>query len=202
VGLVLACSPNGGIARSTDNAATWTLSNTGLQTTACRKSVFDSASGIIAATPTGICKSSDGGASWTLKKAASDQFGFFTAAADPTNSQIILAADANFYLKSTDGGATWATLNPGFIATASPAISIDPLAHNTVDVSSFASNAAVSTDGGLTWAPVLNGLGFAQIQDLLIFPATGKLFAATFNNGVLGLQMRGCHAKEELIRIF
>jgi photosystem II stability/assembly factor-like uncharacterized protein len=184
-GLVLACSPNGGIARSTDNGNTWSASNTGLQTTACRKITFDSASGIIAATPSGVYKSSDGGSTWTLKKTASDTFGFFTAAVDPTNPLVIFAAGANFYIKSSDGGNTWSTLTPGFIASASPAIAIDRLAHNTVYVSSFAGNAAVSTDGGLTWAPVTNGLGFAQVQDLLVIPGTSKLFAATFNNGLL-----------------
>lgn len=186
--LVLACSPNGGIARSTDNGATWTVSNTGLQTTACRKLAFDAATGIIAATPTGVYKSSDEGITWTLKKAASDASGFFTAVVDPTNSLIIFAADANSYIKSTDGGNTWTTLNPGFLGTSTPAIAIDPLAHDTVYVSSFASNVAVSTDGGLTWAAVPNGLGFAQVQNLLVIPGTSKLFAATFNNGVLAFR--------------
>lgn len=186
-GLVLACSPNGGIARSTDNAVTWTVSNSGLQTTACRKIAFDSAGNIVAATPSGIYRSANAGSTWTLKKAATDQFGFFTTAIDPTNPQIIFAADDNFYLKSTDGGTTWTTLAPGFIATADPAIAIDPFSHTTVYVSSFGSNVAVSTDSGLTWAPVSNGLGFAQVQDLLAMPGS-KLFAATFNNGILAFQ--------------
>jgi len=187
-GLVLACSPNGGIVRSTDNGSTWSASNTGLQTTACRKIAFDSASGIIAATPTGIYKSSDGGITWTLKKVASDAFGFFTATVDPTNSLVIFAAGANVYIKSSDGGNTWNTLNPGFIPTASPAIAIDRLVHNTIYVSSFAGNAAVSTDGGVTWATVSSGLGFAQVQDLLVIPGTSRLFAPTFNNGLIAFR--------------
>jgi hypothetical protein len=87
-----------------------------------------------------------------------------------------------------DAGNTWSTLNPGFLGTSTPAITIDPLAHNTIYVSSFASNVAVSIDGGLTWAPVSSGLGFAQVQDLLVLLGASKLFAATFNNGVLVFQ--------------
>lgn len=187
-GLVLACSPNGGIARSTDNGSTWTISNSGLQTTACRKIAFAGSGVILAATPSGLYTSSDGGMSWTLKKAPSDAFGFLTAVVDPTNPLVMFAADGNFYMKSTDGGNTWSTLNPGFIGTSTPAIAIDPLAHNTIYISSFASNVAVSTDGGLTWAAVSNGLGFARVQNLIIIPGTTKLFAATFNNGVLVFQ--------------
>jgi photosystem II stability/assembly factor-like uncharacterized protein len=188
IGLVLACSPNGGIARSTDNGSTWSASNTGLQTTACRKIAFDSASGVVAATPSGVYKSTDGGINWILKKTASDTFGFFTAAVDPSNPLILFAADANSYFKSSDGGNTWSTLNPGFIPTASPAIAIDRLSHNAVYLSSFAGNAAVSTDGGVTWATVSNGIAFAQIQDLLVIPGTGKLFAPTFNNGLMAFR--------------
>ena len=122
------------------------------------------------------------------QESAFGSFGFFTVEVDPTNPLIIFAADANSYIKSADGGNTWAALNPGFLGTSAPAITIDSLAHNTIYVSSFANNVAVSTDGGLTWAPVSNGLGFAQIQDLLVIPGTSKLFAATFNNGVLVFQ--------------
>ena len=191
-GTVLACSPNGGIARSIDDGTTWNLANTGLQTTACRSIGFDSADpGVVfAAAPSGVYKSSDAGATWTNIKAVADvqKTGYFRVLVDPVTPALVYTVDPDTYYKSTDGGSTWAALNSGINPGTQPALALDPLAHNTLYVGSFGSSVAVSSDAGQTWATMNSGLGFAQVQDLLVIPGTSHVFAATFNNGLLSFQ--------------
>jgi photosystem II stability/assembly factor-like uncharacterized protein len=191
-GIVLACSPNGGIARSSDSGTTWKLANTGLQTTACRKIGFDpvTPSTVFAATPSGVYKSNDAGATWTNTKAVADvqKTGYFRVLVDPVTPTVVYTVDPDTYYKSTDGGSTWAVLNSGISPDTQSALAIDPLAHNTLYVSSFGSSVAVSSDAGQTWATMNSGLGFAQVQDLLVIPGTSHIFAATFNNGLLAFR--------------
>lgn len=152
--------PGGGVLRSTDGGASWTLFNDGGQ--------FDNGAsmGSIAVSPTdantlyvcvwnsaiagGVYKSSDGGQSWTNTTAGIA--GVRTAtdvAIDPTNPSVIYAgmvggastSSARGVYRSTNGGQTWTPLTTGVLSGANVGsairLAIAPSDHQTVYASIF-----------------------------------------------------------------
>jgi hypothetical protein len=122
----------GGIFKSTDGAATWQASSTGLPQGANAQPTLSSSfeaivvaltnpsllyTSDIAYNEAGIFQSSDGGATWqavmnsTLKANAPTAFvsgpGFTVLAMDPSNPQSVYAAGSEYALASHDRGATW-----------------------------------------------------------------------------------------------
>jgi photosystem II stability/assembly factor-like uncharacterized protein len=109
-----------GVFKSTDNAATWTPSSTGLTALSVRAlAVARSAlATLYAGTTGGVFRSIDGGAHWTAASTGLTGLVVGTIAVDPTAPMIVYAGTDAGLFKSTDGGAGWTAADAGIAGAA------------------------------------------------------------------------------------
>src|SRR4051794_12215756 len=119
-GALFAAVSNGGIWKSTDNAATWTSIADNLPTQVVSSIVWspraggtllvltgDNAYGGDTYAGLGVYRSTDGGATWQHSSGVSDGLLGFKLAVDPNDPDIVYAATGGGLFRSTDGGASF-----------------------------------------------------------------------------------------------
>ncbi len=176
-----------GVFRSTDAAASWSFSSSGLSAWQGQAIAFDPQQPTVVylAASQAVFKSTDSGATWTEIQAKSSR----AIAVDPFQSSHLLAELSNQGLfESHDGGTTWSavtTLPPvpnGGIATIT-GITFHPQVQGTIFLSIQGSgNVGVvrSTDGGATYVITNNGLTSTQATEIAPNPQTpSMLFVGT-----------------------
>ncbi|MCA1617857.1 MAG: DUF11 domain-containing protein [Acidobacteria bacterium] len=180
--------------KSTDGAASWSTSNTGLTANSVNDFAVRPAEPnlVYAATNLAVFRSTDGGANWQRAGLNSSTSPNSTRAVvvDPTNSAVLYAGtNSGFGLyKSTDGGLTFAVKNNGLIVNAVSSLAIHPTNPSTL----FAGTVFGiyrTTDGGESWVEVRGGLPSGvtpNVSKVAIDPLNPQnVYAGTTNRGLL-----------------
>jgi photosystem II stability/assembly factor-like uncharacterized protein len=138
---------SGGIYKSTDAGASWTVSRSGGEVAPL---VVDSAATVYAAERSvGLLKSTDGGASWV-----SAQPGLpaapYALAIDPTTPSTLYAGASDGVFKSVDGGAHWSAAKTGLANIALYSLAVDPVTPTTIYAGTLGSSVFKSTNGAVS----------------------------------------------------
>jgi len=190
----------GSVYKTTNGGESWYLINYGLnQNTLYRQLVVDplhSSTLYICSmhsTNGGIYKSNDGGEHWFSIKDGLPQWGVFTIAIDPVNTNnvyIVLNLFFSGIYKSTEGGKSWTQYTNGLENAVIEQLVIDPLNPNNlyaVDGGYGGNLFYRSGSGGQNWTAMTAGItgwhdyGTCIVIDPLSGPA---IYAGTWNNGV------------------
>jgi len=155
-------TPAGGIWKTTDNGASWTLLNEGMPTLGVSSILVNPNNGseILIGTGDrdasdsygfGVYKSTDGGLTWNASNSGMGNQTVGMMIRDPANANIILAATKNGIYKSTDGGANWGIKYGG--GSNFMDIKFKPGDFNIVYATAYGSFYR-SVDAGENWSPV------------------------------------------------
>ena len=164
-----------GMFRSTDDGASWTTIENGMQGgEASVTGLAVDSMGLYASTFQGVMFSSDEGNNWSYLVGTGDA-NQFTNCVGVYDSTILVGSPTGM-LRSTDDGYTWTR----------PDVPSGIVLSVAMDSSYFyaggVSGVSLSTDRGATWADISNGLPGSQVLSIAVKHL--NLFAATFNNGV------------------
>ncbi|MBD1209841.1 MAG: hypothetical protein H9535_15515 [Ignavibacteria bacterium] len=129
VRLLAGLSSDPGIMGSTDNAQSWSLSNSGLTASTLQKLTAIGTS-LFASNGNNILRSVDNGSTWTNLFADGASVG---ANAMVNQGTALFLSTSSGISRSTDNGATWTTLNSGLI-NGGRIISITALASSSNDI--------------------------------------------------------------------
>jgi hypothetical protein len=179
-----------GIFKTTDDAATWSLSNAGLGTGLRR--VFLPSSNpplLVALTFAGPYVSSDGAATWTSIKNDPAAFGYTGEVLDvlvePGDSNRMLALTASATFVTTDGGASWTpVLAQGLSGRLQRIVRASTAMFVTSD-----QGVLRSMDNGLTWAAWNEGLQNVDIRGIVVDGS--RILVATQGGGVFARDTSG-----------
>ena len=184
----------GGVSKSTNGGASWTLANTGLGSQPISTLVVDpKVSGTLyagsnqtnaAGTIGGVYKSTDGGGSWVRVNTGLTTVSVSSLAINPaTTTTIYAGTNGGGVFQSIDGGANWTARNSGLSFLQISALAVDPKTPATIYAGSgnlLSNPIAKSTDGGTTWVNSSSGLSFSTVHAIVIDPVnTNNLYAAT-----------------------
>ena len=186
---------NRGIYKTTDSAANWNASNTGLNSSSIGSIAFAPSDPAIVYAG-GSFKSTDGGNTWsTPTNMGLPSTNYQALAVDPTSAATVYVG-ARFpsgsnsgVFKTTDGGLTWSAASTGLpaspqitrlaIVTSSPATLYAALASGGV---------YKSTNGGGNWSAANTGLPNASLDALVIDQNNPSiLYVGGGNNGATGV---------------
>jgi hypothetical protein len=126
---------NNGVFKSTDEAASWTLANTGVGPDVFTLAIDPSKPATLYAGTLGsrVFKSTDGGQNWFSASSGLDDTIILSHAIDPASPQTIYCGTATsaFFpgsgvFKSTDGAQSWTVSNAGLPAAIIDVLGIDP----------------------------------------------------------------------------
>jgi len=181
---------SGGISRSTDGGAHWTVSFKGFGIEQVLVDPFGS--GTVYAIGQVARRSQNGGATWTSIALPSDTI--FRIALDPVVPDVVYASTYYGFWRSDDRGSTWQQLSgwPYFPAWT---IAVNPAQRQTIVIGGGSSSGVRrSTDGGKTWQPLNDGLLGAPLAPLqlawikVFFAPNGQLYGAADLFGAMTLQ--------------
>ncbi|HKD18838.1 MAG TPA: sialidase family protein [Thermoanaerobaculia bacterium] len=202
--VMLAGLANGGLYRSTDAGASWTivLYGSGFLSLARASSSPSTVYATIqqpSLTQATTYRTTDSGATWTPIS------GFGTApvyamAVDTASADVLYASvgpssggpPAGLSL-SRDGGGTWQKLSTGLPDDTFIAVAADPVTSGIVYAGANSSGVFRSSDGGTTWAAVNSGLGDLRVRELAIDPQTPSVVYAGTTRGVYRSDDSGGH---------
>jgi len=196
----------GGIWKTVDGGATWTVVNDKLSSLAVSCLTFDPNNydtiyagtgegfyNIDAVGGAGIYRSKDGGATWSQMAATKSWRYTNRVVVSPANSNLILAANRSGGIsRSTDGGANFTTVlaaQAGMQVTFSPSDSnrvIATVLDYDFGAGSWFSKAFYSTDAGATWtaATGIGMSGFNSRIEVAFAPSDStRVYAMQPNNG-------------------
>jgi hypothetical protein len=174
-----------GVFKSTDNAATWSRSDFGIQGEADIVAADPNDASVVYTTASFgdgsfgngnyfVAKTANGGAGWAHVGAGSGQVG--ALAIDPKNSAIVYAGNFLGVWRSTTGGATWTQTPFGFRCYG---LAVDPVITTTVYALATSDMGAYlgvykSLDSGSNWNPVNANLPATTLS--LLATAPGAVF--------------------------
>jgi photosystem II stability/assembly factor-like uncharacterized protein len=184
----------GGVFRSTDGGATWSLTFRTLDPV--ESLAIDPArpSTLYAGTWHGVFKTTDSGANWL------PVLGGVTISVvrvDPRNSSVIYAGSGDWtsssgqgVFKSTDGGATWNPVNNGLTSLVVLDLLISPGDSAVIYAATFIGGVFKSRDAGISWQPMNDGLVFPMPTSLALDPTGVFLYAGSANLGAYVYQIQ------------
>ena len=184
---------SGGVYRSVDAGADWTLSSTGMVTSGYPLYVSSLAvdpitpATLYAGTSAGVFSSTNAAANWF---AANYGMGGLTAlalAVDPQSPTNVYAA-TNFggVYRSSNRGGLWTAMNNGLSDLDCLAIALDPQAPATLYVGTT-TGLFKTTDGGTNWSPLTLGAAFTNglsVSALALDPSAPATVYAGTSEGV------------------
>ncbi|MBX7051789.1 MAG: T9SS type A sorting domain-containing protein [Flavobacteriales bacterium] len=197
-----ACSPGGGLWKSTDSGSSWSMLGTdflasiGVSDVAIdptNTNIMYLATGDCDAGDTyalGVLKSTDGGNTWNttgLNWTVTQSRSTARILIDPNNTQIVLCVTSNGIYRTTDGGTNWAQVQSGSFKD----LRMKPGDSNTWYASS--DQFYKSTNGGVTWTLITAGLpAVADAQRMSIAvsaadPTVVYALASGNDSGLLGV---------------
>jgi photosystem II stability/assembly factor-like uncharacterized protein len=155
-----AASNYGGVYRSTDGGASFTL--VGLSGETVRDLLCHPADGNIlwAATYAGVFYSTDGGGTWQQRSAGLQVVRVNNLEMDPQDPAVLYCGTyLGYAYKSTDGGQNWSLVNQGLGADIIFDIDVSPFDSDLVIAGGIETKGVWrSTDGGATWSSASTGL--------------------------------------------
>ncbi len=158
--IVYAALKGGGIARSADAGATWTMINRGLSDPIVNDLAIDplAPTHLFAATSTGVFRSLDSGRQW--RPAPHLAANVLAIETDPRSPGSLFALTVTALLRSFDGGTRWQTVAlPPQRGTYLRALAVDANDPRSIYVSYYARRSKLlkSADGGIHWFPIFAG---------------------------------------------
>lgn len=158
---IYAGAPAGGLWKTTDGGATWTLISGGIPTLGVSSILIhptnpdiiylgsgdrdsDDAPGL------GVFKSTDGGATWTQINSTMGNVTVNAMAMSPTNPNIIVAATSGGVYRTTDGGSSWSFRISGSLWKD---VKFKPGDGNIV-YAAYGGTLWRSTNAGINWSPI------------------------------------------------
>ncbi|MEI8361114.1 MAG: fibronectin type III domain-containing protein [bacterium] len=188
--IYIATSTIGGLYRSDDSGASWTLQNTGMETGVAKKIVTDWWGGNIFAITNAneIYKSvmnslSATGESWSLASTSVANLNSISmnnaSYAPDLNSISYLSTDNGIY-RSIDSGANWIDINNGINDLRIKSVASDYF--NAVAIAAGQNGAYLSVSGtfdtlGDTWGNANLGMGVTALQDVVANPVNSSFWA-------------------------
>ena len=176
--------------RSSDDAATWTPSGSGIDETVVQtlllRQISGNQTGLMLGSSGGILRTTSSLENWESANAGlRDQFVLDLASSGSASDTLFAATSggADLY-KSLDGGETWFEIDlPGF--SSADVTAIAPGDPNRVYAALFGA-IAVSTDGGENWTSSSQGLDeFASFSRIVVDPTNADIaYAVDFFSGV------------------
>jgi photosystem II stability/assembly factor-like uncharacterized protein len=177
-----ACSYPGGVYKSIDNGATWTVINNGLTNISCRY-LFAKGSDLFVSTDNGIHRLTDGGINW-IQANTGIPIGYPNTFMVNGNTIFVGVANNGIY-KSIDNGNHWSPSSNGMMAT-----SIKSLVKSgsTLYAGAYYSGGIFSTStGGNSWNP-----SFPSVSSVIQVITSGNdIYAATNGHGIFKSQNNG-----------
>jgi photosystem II stability/assembly factor-like uncharacterized protein len=180
-----------GIYRSSDNGATWTQMNKGINYTTITSVISSGTYAYAGTLGNGIFRSSDNGVSWQQSNKGLEYFFINNLYCDGSN--IYAATNLGLY-KSADNGNNWSRISNNLIYYITGNGSKLFIA---TTINGWNAGVYVSTDNGTTWNPANAGISNAAINFLLIngtslyaYSADGKFYLST-DDGASWNQLTG-----------
>ncbi len=195
---LVAGTTDAGVFLSTDRAATWNASNTGVAATTVLSLAPDPAhpGKVYAGTDRNLAaRSPDGGDTWTAMAPFRSISGITALVVDPTAPGIVYAGDAasDGVFKTVDDGVTWTALVGPDAPINAHALALDPANPQIVYAGVALVGFDVSPDGGASWTPRNTGL-LPFVLSLAIDPsAPTTLYAGTAEQGPFKTTDAGAH---------
>lgn len=186
------------MAKSTDGAASWSVTNNGNTVAGNGTPILSMAIShqdpdvVYAATapyngqPSQMVRTLNGNIWTNITNGLPNRYPM-DMAVDPTDDGIAYVTYSGFggghVYKTTNHGSSWTNISDGLPDVPTNAVIVDPLFPNTVYVGNDL-GVFVSQDGGDTWATFQDGLpNVVMVFDLKISPINRKLRVATHGNG-------------------
>jgi photosystem II stability/assembly factor-like uncharacterized protein len=192
-----------GVLRSTDQGATWNLTDTLVVNSFVRAVAADpfSASTVYAGTGSGVFKSTNAGLTWAAVNNGTIPASTSVRALDvsPSASGLVLAgSDSSFLYRSTNGGINWTHLDSlagfrpsdAFIRT----LHFDAARPGFVYAGCDGGRIYRSTNSGVAWSLLVDLPGSGSVREIAIDPTLStRVFAATFGSGLFVTEDDGLH---------
>lgn len=181
---------NGGVYKSTDSGASWTLLNADTNvTTDVRVVAVDPVTPAIVyagTTYAGLLKSTDGGVSWNpVNSGLGTLPSVESLAVDPITPTTLYTSIIGGIFKSTDGGASWSAANNGLSSTDVLGIAVQPGNPSTLYARVNGGGVFRSTNSAGSWVAMNTGLASPYVYSLAINPLDpATLYAGTYDQGI------------------
>ncbi len=175
----------GGVSRSTDAGANWTLRSSGLTHTGIRVLVVHPTvtSTIYAGTPRGVFQSLDAGANWTSTSEDVAARDITALAVNPLASSILYAAGPEGFFRSDDAGSTWIALGSGLPLSGVNSLTVDLVNPDKLHAGTRVGY-YVSTNRGTNFVRSGQGLKSRVVHQLVLTAADSSLLYAGTDGGV------------------
>jgi uncharacterized protein (TIGR03437 family) len=180
----------GGVYKSTDSGASWTLLNADTNIiTDVRAVVVDPvtpATVYAGTTYAGVLKSTDGGATWNPMNTGLGALpSVESLAIDPITPMTLYTCVIGGIFKSTDGGASWSAANNGLSSTDVLGITVQPGNPATLYARANGRGIFKSTNSAGSWVAMNTGLASLYVYSLAIDPVNpSTLYAGTYDSGI------------------
>ena len=179
----------GGMAKSSDGGATWSVLPTGQNFFyKCGLAINPQNPATLYATAGSvrIVKSSDGGATWSDLNIDFGPAYINALAVDPQNPATVYAGTSpGGIFKSINGGDSWQPANTGLTTMDVESFAIDPQNPAALYAGTEGGGVFVSVNGGESWRAVNSGLPNPWVRALAIGPQDPTtVYAGTYGDGV------------------
>jgi photosystem II stability/assembly factor-like uncharacterized protein len=193
---MLHAATSGGLYRSSDAGASWSVVGPKLSNPVFRSVVVDPVDSTThyAADAVWVAKSVDGGETWTYSTVGGDYV--TSLAVDPAAPSTLYAGvfhatpKGGGVYKSVDGGIKWTFVSGSIISPAGRyydvnSLAIDPSGRSIVYAGTGGAGVFRSADGGSTWTAANAGLGSVSVCALAIDPRSpSTIYSATDGHGI------------------
>ncbi len=145
----------GGVFKSVDSGATWSLVRGAIPSRVTRALAMDPSAPdtLYAGTEAGVFKTRDGGATWEFASAALAASAVTALAVDPLLTDRVYAANKDGVFKTEDGGGSWQPT--GSTSGSVQRIVVNPGKTSIVYLATSDAGVVRSLDGGITWNKIL-----------------------------------------------
>jgi photosystem II stability/assembly factor-like uncharacterized protein len=184
-------SVQGGVYRTTDSGATWTvvaLQDKLIQDLAVQRTLPQV---VYAATTEGVFRSVDFGQTWSGNTLRSGDVGMFTLDVELVDQQpgVVYAGTGGYGVwKSTDFGHSWASASSGLSASLVLCLAVDPTNPLVIYAGTAGGGVFMSVNGAANWAP-LGTIPNQFVTSLVVDPRDPMtVFAGTEGGGVFRIR--------------